>query len=90
MKIGDNHVQVDPQLFQRLITAGERCGELPLLFMYELWSFPPALFEAHFIFRENKASLGDFIWTEVGKETTLPDNVHYVLDGGSLCIVYLG
>jgi len=79
-------VQVDPQLlFQRLVTAGKRCGELPLLFMYELCSYPPALFESSGMLRTApKSFMADAMWKHT-EETTVPTGyVQYVLDGGSL------
>ena len=85
--MGDEHVQVDSQLlFQRLITAGERCGDLPLLFMHEMCSYPTALFESPGLMRiSNKSLLADSIWNICPSiESHISDNRQYVLDGGSL------
>ena len=46
VNIQNENVQVDPQLlFQRQVTAGIRNDELIDTFVYELCSYPPALFE---------------------------------------------
>ena len=87
VQVGDEHVQVDSQLlFQRLITAGERCGDLPLLFMHEMCSYPPALFESPGLMRiSNKSLLADSIWNICPSiESHISDNRQYLLDGGSL------
>ena len=45
--IGDEIVQIDPNLlFQRLITAGTRCDDLPKVMSYELSTYPTALFDS--------------------------------------------
>ena len=77
---------VDLQLlFQRLITAGERCDELPLLFMHEMCSYLSALLESPGVMRTpNKSILAETIWNLVEVGSNMPDNVPYVLDGGSL------
>lgn len=42
VKIKDEAVNVSPQLlFQRLVTAGTRCGNLEAIFKYKLCSYPP-------------------------------------------------
>ena len=65
VKIRDEVVSVDPLLlFQRLLTAGDRSGELPDIFTYEMCSYPPALFESPDVMRSaNKASLADSLWS---------------------------
>ncbi len=88
IKISGESVQVDPQLlFQRLVTAGDRIGELPSLFRYELCGYPAALFDASSLpLQANKPALADAIWKQVEPENQeLPgDDVNYVLDGGAL------
>jgi hypothetical protein len=47
VKIRDEEVHVDPQLlFQRLVTAGVRYNDLSEVFMYELCTYPPAVFDS--------------------------------------------
>ena len=86
--VGSDNILVDPQLlFQRLIIAGERCGELPLLFMHEMCTYPPSLFESPDMMRSgNKSDLADALWGIVGREMIheLPEDAVFVLDGGSL------
>jgi hypothetical protein len=87
VKIRDEVVSVDPLLlFQRLSTAGARCGDLQDVFTYELCSYPPALFESPDVMRSgNKASLADSLWCPaVADSLKPPDQVQYVLDGGAL------
>ncbi len=46
VKIAGETIEIDPMLlFQRLMIAGERSNELPLLFMYEMTAYPAALFK---------------------------------------------
>lgn len=87
VKIRDEVVSVDPLLlFQRLLTAGDRSGELPDIFTYEMCSYPPALFESPDVMRSaNKASLADSLWSPtIAESPKHPDQVQYVLDGGAL------
>lgn len=83
-------------LFQRFITAAQATELYEKnkrdLFKYELSSFPTALFESpDFMRQPNKASLADELWKIVLKNTiprsvplSLPTDLQYVLDGGSL------
>ena len=85
--VGNDYIQIDPQLlFQRLITAGERCGELPLLFRFEMCAYPPALFDSPGSMKtSSKSILADALWNTVGEDLVeIPDDVSYVLDGGAL------
>ena len=87
VKIHNENVQVNPQLlFQCLVTAGTRYDELTDAFVYELCSYPPALFESTYVMRaSNKATLADALWSP--KLAALPGptgEVQYVLDGGAL------
>ena len=54
-------IHIDPQLLlQRLVTAGQCKYSLTEVFKYELFSYPPALFENKFIPREaSKSTLAD-------------------------------
>lgn len=86
VKVRGEAVKVDPQLiFQRLVTIGERFGDLQSLFTYELCSHPPALFEASALpLAANKATLADALWKVVGSEQVEPiTDVQYILDGGA-------
>ncbi|MCG8032823.1 MAG: hypothetical protein JAZ03_11700 [Candidatus Thiodiazotropha taylori] len=93
IQISDESVQVDPQLlFQGLVTAGDRIGELPLLFSYELCSYPAALFESSSLpLQANKPALADAI-LKLAKldQQEPPDDVQYVLDGVHYCTVFHG
>jgi hypothetical protein len=87
VKIQGELVQIDPQLlFQRLVTAGAQCGDLPNLFKYELCSYPPALFESSGVhIPAKKPVLADAIWSLMPCDTPGPnEEVQYVLDGGYL------
>ena len=47
VKIKGEPVNADPQLlFQRLISAGERCEDVRPLFRYELCTYPATLFKS--------------------------------------------
>ena len=85
VKIGEDRVQVDPQLlFQRLSTAG--ASDLQTALQYELCSYPPALFEsADLLLEPQKASLADAIWKlTMPDDEKLPEVYRTVLDGGAL------
>jgi len=89
VKTGKESVLIDPQLlFQRLSTAGSRCDDLTDVFKYELCSYPPALFQTIDILLEaDKPALAEAIWKQLPlavRNTVLPQNVQYVLDGGAL------
>lgn len=87
VKIKDEEVHVDPLLlFQRLVTAGTRCGDLTEVFRYELCSYPPAMFESPQMMRPaNKAILADSLWSSVIEAAPKPpDQAQFVLDGGAL------
>ena len=60
----DDVIQIDPQLlFQRLVTAGQCKDNLVEVFPYELFSYPPAIFENKFTPSEDsKATLADALW----------------------------
>ena len=89
VKIDGNVVPVDPQLlFQRLITTVQLGSEddLDSAFSYELCTVLPALVDTDGLLRAaNKPQLADAIWAlNSHKEVSIPENVRYVLDGGSL------
>ena len=70
VKIKGEHVNIDPQLlFQRLLTAKERCDNVTSLFQYELCTYPAALFESSSLPLEpNKAVLADYLWKSMKEE----------------------
>ena len=87
IKVRGEVVKVNPQLiFQKLVTIGERFGDLQSLFTYELCSYHPALFEASALpLAANKAALADALWKVVGSEQVESiTDVQYILDGGAL------
>ena len=89
IKVGDQHLQVDPQLlFQRLIIASRSVDNKEEAFTYELCSYPPALFDKNQMLREpQKSVLADALWAKVPalSDTTEPTgDIQYVLDGGAL------
>ena len=88
IKIDGNTVQIDPQLlFQRLELAAKATQDLEAVFKYELCSYPPALFESAFLFREaQKPVLADAIWSllQTLNIPAVSGQVQYVLDGGAL------
>jgi len=89
VKTGKETVLIDPQLlFQRLSTAGSCCDDLTDVFKYELCSYPPALFQTIDILLEaSKPALAEAIWKQhplAVRNTVLPHNVQYVLDGQAL------
>lgn len=55
-------------------------------FKYELCTYPAALFDHSSLpWEANKPALADALWKLVKNEIeSLPDPVHYVVDGGSL------
>ena len=87
LTIGDESVQVDPQLlFQRLILACNSAEELTSVFQYELASYPTALFESPLMMNPvQKPGLADAIWSTLSPDakTGPTTQVHYVLDGGA-------
>lgn len=87
LTIGDESVQVDPQLlFQRLILACNSAEELTSVFQYELASYPTALFESPLMMNPvQKPGLADVIWSTLSPDakTGPTTQVHYVLDGGA-------
>ncbi|XP_033725818.1 uncharacterized protein LOC117315643 [Pecten maximus] len=88
VKVDGESVLIDPQLlFQRLtIAATGLLEDLPMVFNYELCSYPSSLFEASGLPRAaQKASLADCFWSmrDCGI-AKLPDDLLTVLDGGSL------
>ncbi len=64
------------------------CKDLASLFKYELCTHPAAVFDRSSLpWEANKPALADALWKLVKNDSeaeTLPDSVHYVLDGGSL------
>ena len=70
VKIDNDQVQVDPQLFfQRLIIACDN-SHLEALFQYELCTYPMALFDSPFTLRQpQKPALADALWTRLTPET---------------------
>ena len=90
VKIGDEVVSVDPQLlFQRLVFTAKGMGadvSLEDVFSHELCSYPTALFErVNFLLPANKPQLSQAISKHVEQSVSgLPEEVRYVLDGGSL------
>lgn len=87
VKIGDEVVQVDPQLlFQRLTVAARASQDLALVFKYKLCSHPAALFDSSLLLRQpQKQQLADAIWAlQTSHQPEIPGNVQYVLDGGAL------
>ena len=70
---------------QRLIISGSQANELANALTYELFNYPPALFEAKDILvKAVKSQLAAVIWSEVPLEPPPRQNVKYVLDGGAL------
>ena len=55
-------------------------------FVYELCSYPPALFYSSLFLREpQKSQFGDAIWSMIQHpEISISIDVQYVIDGGSL------
>ena len=86
-KIKGEHVNIDPQLlFPRLLTVRERCDDVTSLFLYELCTYPAALFESSSLpLKPNKAVLADYLWKSMKEGQRNPSgDVQYVLDGGAL------
>ena len=91
MKVDGEVVEADPLLlFQRLVTtAHHTCENLAYVFMHELCSFPPALFESSGLPRlPNKSTLADSMWATLKnpdwESPPVNSQVHIVLDGGAL------
>lgn len=89
LKIGQEAVQVDPQLlFQRLLqVARDDTDRLHEIFQHELTSLPTSLFDGSgFPGETNKHTLAEFLWSsEESTPASLPsENIKYILDGGSL------
>ncbi len=88
VKIAGEDIQIDPMLlFQRLITTGERSNDLPLLFKYELSSYPTSLFKSTGVMlAAQKHTLAEALIGEQGNisPTVTEDDILYVLDGGAL------
>ena len=89
IKVGDQHLQVDPQLlFQRLIISSRSVDNKEEAFVYELCSYPPALFYKNQMIREPQISvLADALCDQVPalSDTTKPtSDMQYVLDGVAL------
>ena len=87
VKIDGATVHIDPQLlFQRLIIAAKTSDEIGDTFKFELWSYPPALFESSLFLREaHKPAIANAIWDCLPQcKTQVTGIVKFVLDGGSL------
>ena len=85
--IGDEAVQVDPQLlFQRLTIAAKASQDLATVFKYELCSHPPSLFDTSKLLRlPQKPMLANAIWALLIPDLfVITGQVQYVLDGGAL------
>ena len=85
VKIDGDRVQVDPQLlFQRLSNVA--ACDLETALKYELYSFPPALFESpNLLLEAQKSSLADTILDLATiVNANLPTGARMVLDGGAL------
>ena len=73
-----------------IIPLGKMIAKLPdsmeNAFVYELCSYPPALFDSSLFLREpQKSQFGDAIWSMIQHpEISLPTDVQCVIDGGSL------
>ena len=90
IEIEDDTVTVDPQLLcQRLLASVQGMVadvDIQMAFTYELSNYPSSLVGSDGLLRaEDKPKLANEIWKIAGDPTNeLPDNVHYVIDGGSL------
>lgn len=84
--IGDEIVQIDPNLlFQRLLTAGTRCDDLPKIMSYELSTYPTALFDSKTMIKvANKSTLLDAMWDANLQNPGPSEERQYILDGGAL------
>lgn len=86
--IDNDIVQVDPRLlFQRLVLACNNSDDMKGVFMYELCSYPTALFDSQLTLRQpQKPALADALWAKLTNDATSgpSDDVRYVLDGGAL------
>jgi len=88
VKIAGEEIDIDPMfLFQHLITGGERTNDFPLLFKYELSSYPTSLYKSNCVLLvAQKHTLAEALMVEQGN--TIPpvidENIHYILDGGAL------
>ena len=87
IQIGNDQVQIDPQLlFQRLILVSSS-EDLESLFQYELCSYPTALFNSSLMLRKpQKPVLADAMWSMLSEASKIePSGVtKYVLDGAAL------
>ena len=79
---------VDPGLlFQRLLDVVERTpDDIEDAFSHELSNLPTTLFDTSVLPRlENKSIFAQYLWDSTSQESArLPDNVCFVIDGGSL------
>ena len=84
LQLPQKKIHIDSELiFQRLVTAGERTETLSELLKYELYSYPSSRFEH----AANKPVQTDALWSILGEfkhKPTLPQDIKYILDGGSL------
>ena len=89
LDLGDMTVQIDPQLFfQRLIIFIQH-DDIKEAFSYELSTRPSSLFDKQGLMNEaNKAELAHALAELPNVEgcilSSMPDDTHYVIDGGSL------
>ena len=87
-KASDDIVYVDSTLlFQRLLKVAEVTPDmLQNAFAFELSNVPASLFDSTGLPRRpNKAALANYIWsTREQVDLELPDQVSFVIDGGSL------
>ena len=87
VKIDGEQVQVDPQLFQRLITVAQTAEELESAFKYELRSYTPALFYSSLQLPEaHKPVFADAIWDLLGSD--VPADIPN--DGATVCFGWRG
>ena len=84
VKVQDDNLQVDPDLLlQRLASFAAKLPDSPEnAFVYELCSYPPALFDSSLFLREpQKSQFGDAIWSMIQHpEISLPTDVQSTMD----------
>ena len=81
IKVVGEKIKADPQLlFQRLIIASQSLEDRSAIFINELCSYPPSLFDSSFL-----PALADAIWAKLPSDATGPKGeLQYVLDVGAL------
>ena len=67
-------IEVDPQLvFQGLIVASQSLDDMSAIFIYELRSYPPSLFDSSLMRQKpQKPGLADAIWAKLPSDATGP------------------